>query len=449
LPPLLPPRFFDACLALGAALVGVAGEYGNMRHDPHVLTASAILAVMGLALAGRRLLPGTVLAVVAVGVVTMSVLRFSLEAGFVTVLVACYSAAVYGTRRLAAALVAAGIAIFAGTAVASAFGGRLPGGAHPPLTTLLAAAGAWLVGFVIRRQLDLRAAQVKLANEAAELTAERQREEAHRARLAERLRIARELHDVVAHHISVAVIQAQGAQRIAEHDPARAVAAMAEVERTGRSALDEMRRLLGLLRSGEPDAAEAAAELTAAEVAASARAGPDVAWNHPAESWSEPDATSATWLAHPVPPGLGDIEALAERMRSAGLDVAVRTNGEPCTVPADVGLAGYRIVQEALTNALKHAGPAHVAVWLDFTGGLTIQVADDGRGAAAALDGARVPGAGTGLTSMAERARAVGGTLIAGPRPGGGFRVHASIPVVPEAREAGGVPEAREAGTAR
>jgi len=390
LPPLVPPRLFDACIAFVAGLAGVAGEYGNMRHNPHVFTAAAILGAMGLALAGRRRFPGTVLAVVAVGVAAMSMLRFSLEAGFLTVLVASYSAAVYGTRRLASALVAAGIAVFAGTAVASAVAGHPPSGAHPPFTTVLAAAGAWLVGFVIRRQLDLRATQVKLATEAAELTADRQREEARRVRLAERLRIARELHDVVAHHISVVVIQAQGAQRISERDPGRARAAMAEAERTGRAALDEMRRLLGLLRSGEPDSDEA-------------------------------------------PGGLGDIDTLAERMRSAGLDVTVRTNGEPCGLPADVGLAGYRIVQEALTNALKHAGPAHVAVWLDYTGGLNIQVADDGRGAAAAFDGARVPGAGTGLTSMAERAAAVGGTLIAGPRPGGGFRVHASIP----AREVG------------
>ncbi len=243
--------------------------------------------------------------------------------------------------------------------------------------------------------------------ERAELAAEHKRDEARQVRLAERLRIARELHDIVAHHISVVVIQAQGAQRIAARDPARALAAMAEVERTGRAALEEMRRLLGLLRTGELGAGESAAVESAVA---------DATWAD-----AESERTSL--------PGLSDIGVLAERMRSTGLDVTVQTKGEPCDVPDDVGLAAYRIVQEALTNALKHAGPAHATVRLDFTRGLEILVADDGRGAAARLSGSAVPGAGRGISGMAERAAAAGGTLAAGPRPGGGFQVHATIPV--------------------
>src|SRR5262249_37042799 len=159
----------------------------------------------------------------------------------------------------------------------------------------------------------------------------------------------------------VVVIQAQGAQRIASRDLDRALAAMAEVERTGRTALEEMRRLLGLLHSGEP-VADQAGEVESGRQSL---------------------------------PGLGDIDVLAERMRSAGLDVTVRVTGARREVPCDVGLAGYRIVQEALTNALKHAGPARVQVGLDFTSGLDISVTDDGRGAAARLSA--VPGSGNGL----------------------------------------------------
>ncbi len=396
----------DALIAVVVAFAGAGSELGNAHRNHHPAIAAAILGAMGLTLVGRRRFPGAVLVAVAAGAAVMSALGSSLEGGFLAVLVASYSAAVYGVRKLAAGLAVCGIAVFAGTAVAVLAIGHSLSGARPPLTTLLAAAGAWLVGFAVRRQYDLRDAQAALAAEAAERAADREREEVRRVRLAERLRIARELHDVVAHHISVVVIQAQGAQRVAERDPALARSAMAEAERTGRTALEEMRRLLGLLRSGEP--------------------GPD--------DTAEPEPTDDSAAPGPAapgpatPPGLSDIDALAGRMRAAGLDVNVRTSGEPRDVPAGIGLAGYRIVQEALTNALKHAGPAHVTVRLDYADGLDILVADDGRGAAAALTAARVPGAGTGLAGMAERAAAAGGTLTAGPRPGGGFQVHASIP---------------------
>jgi signal transduction histidine kinase len=196
------------------------------------------------------------------------------------------------------------------------------------------------------------------------------------------------MHDIVAHHISVVVIQAQGAQRVADSDPARAKAAMADVERTSRIALEEMRRLLGLLRSGEP---------------------------------AEPNSTYVPSA------GLADIDILAERLRRAGLGVTVVRHGEPADVPEDVGLTVYRIVQESLTNVLKHAGPAAVTVELDFSDGVAVTVTDDGRGASAALTG--IPGAGRGTTGMRERAAALGGKLSAGPKPGGGYRVHATIPL--------------------
>jgi signal transduction histidine kinase len=401
----------DAWLAAGVALAGVAGALGGRHAHEHVPAAAVvILAAMGLVLAGRRRVPCSVLAAEAAFVAGLAGLGVELDAEFFAVLIASYSAAVYGARRVSAGLAATGAAVLVGVPVALAVRGRPVSGLHPPVTTILAAAGALVVGWFIRRQFAFRAAQFTLLAERADLEAEHQRTQAQQARLAERLRIARELHDIVAHHISVAVIQAQGAQRIADRDLGRALAAMAEVERTSRTALDEMRRLLGLLRSGGPAddgvaGAETPGETTDALVA---------------DAGAEDRAS---------PPGLSDIGELAERMRSAGLDVTIETTGEPCGVSDDVGLAGYRIVQEALTNALKHAGPAHVTVDLFCTTDLEILVADDGRGAAARLGGPAVPGAGRGISGMAERAAAAGGSFAAGPRPGGGFRVQARLPL--------------------
>ena len=164
---------------------------------------------------------------------------------------------------------------------------------------------------------------------------------------------------------------------------------MADVEQTARTALEEMRRMLGLLRA--PDDADDAGSLD---------------------------------VAH----GVADIPALAERMTGAGVAVTVRATGVPFAVPEDVGLTVYRIAQEALTNVLKHAGPARAEVHLHYGEQLEITVTDDGRGAAAGLAGAAPPGAGRGTTGMRERVAVLGGTFTAGPQPGGGFRVHAVIP---------------------
>jgi signal transduction histidine kinase len=290
-------------------------------------------------------------------------------------------------------------AVLLGLGIPEALGaGRWLGG-HFPVRTLLAAAGAWLVGLVIRKQFAARAEHIAALAERAELIAAQQEERARRAALAERLRIARELHDIVAHHLSVVVIQAQGAQRVAGTDLARATGAMAEVERTGRTALEEMRRLLGLLRTGEPG------EITAG-------------------TGTSQEAPAAAWAPSP---GLADVDDLAEGMRGAGLPVTVVRRGQPRDVPEDAGLTAYRVVQESLTNVLRHAGPAAATVELDFGAGLGVTVTDDGRGASAALGA--IPGTGRGMAGMRERVTALGGTLSAGPRPGGGYRVHATIPL--------------------
>jgi signal transduction histidine kinase len=327
------------------------------------------------------------------------VLGTSLEGGFVAVLISSYSAAVYGSRRLAFGLAAATVTVLLGLGIPTALGVM---SLHTAtlVRILLAADGAWLVGLVIRGQFSARSAHLEIMRERAELAVARQQEEARRATIAERLRIARELHDIVAHHLSVVVIQAQGAQRTIGRDPQRAMAAMTQVEQTGRTALEEMRGLLGLLRSGEQ---------------ADDRAGADPA--------------SGSGLARLAPPGLADIGALAQQMRAAGLRVIVDTAGEPREVREDVGLTVYRIVQEALTNVVKHAGPASAAVSLTFGDKLEISVTDDGRGAAAGLAADGLPGAGRGTAGMRERVAILNGHLTVGPRPGGGFRVQATIPL--------------------
>ena len=392
---IVPPRIQDAAIALGVALLGLSSGLGLGRAGHVPPAATVVLTAMGLVLYPRRRFPGAVIAVMAALVAALAVMRTSLEGAFIAVLVASYSAAVYGSRRLTRILLVAAVAAILGIGILDAFGADTWLRARYPIPTILAAAGAWLVGLVVRKQLDARAEHIAALAERAELLAAKQEESERRATLAERLRIARELHDIVAHHLSVVVIQAQGAQRIADKDPARATAAMADVERTGRTALEEMRRLLGLLRTGEAAAAM-----------------PDGAY---------------------VPPlGLADVDDLAERLRRAGLDITVVRRGGAPEVPEDVGLTVYRIVQEALTNVLKHAGPAAVTVELALTheqgaDQLGVTVTDDGRGASAALEAP--PGAGRGTAGMRERVAVLGGRLSVGPQPGGGFRVHATIPL--------------------
>ncbi len=212
------------------------------------------------------------------------------------------------------------------------------------------------------------------------------REAAQRARLAaadERARIAREMHDVVAHGLSVIVVQADGARYAAAHDPQVATGALETIAATGREALTEMRRMLGLLRSGDSPT------------------GPQ--------------------------PGLADLATLVDEARAAGTSVtAALPNAESTPLPDGVALAVYRIVQEALSNVRKHAGPdatATVSVTVGDTAA-TVEVCDDGRGAAAPDDGG-----GLGLMGMAERVAVHDGVLETGPRPGGGFRVFARIPL--------------------
>jgi len=387
---LIPPRVADALIAVAVAVLGLASGLGaRAQHEHMPLAAILVLTAMGLVLYPRRRHPAAVLGAVTAGVVTLIALGASLGGSFLAVLCACYSAAVYGSRRLVIGLITGAVAAVALIGIPQSFGFGHGVLRAIPVPTILAAAGAALFGLLIKNQFSTRNAQLAVMAERAEWASAQREQEARRATLAERLRIARELHDIIAHHVSVIVIQAQGAQRVADREPDRARQAMADVERTARTALEEMRRMLGLLRS--PDDGEDADTLD---------------------------------ITH----GMADVAALAGRMTGAGVAVTVRTTGEPFGVPEDVGLAVYRIAQEALTNVLKHAGPAQAEVHLHYGEQLEIIVSDDGRGAAAVLTGTEPPGAGRGTTGMRERVAMLGGRFSAGPRPGGGFQVRAVIP---------------------
>ena len=245
--------------------------------------------------------------------------------------------------------------------------------------------GAWAIGRSVRgpriyaREQEERADQLERTLE-AEL----------RAALAEqRGQIARELHDVVAHHVSVMTVQAAGARRMLDRDPVRSQEALAAIEATGRSALAEMRRIVGVLRGPSADV-------------------PDTSRRSPQ-------------------PGLADLPELVEQFASAGLTVSVTTSGPEHTLPLGIDLTAYRIIQEALTNTLKHAGTGEASVALRYAPAeLEVLVTDSGAGRQAA---APVERPGHGLLGMRERIALYGGELSAGNRPGGGFEIRARIPI--------------------
>jgi signal transduction histidine kinase len=198
----------------------------------------------------------------------------------------------------------------------------------------------------------------------------------------ERARIARELHDVVAHSISVMVLQARGGRRVLQSEPADARQAFAIIERTGHQALEEMRRLLGMLRRSDEG------------------------------------------LPLAPQPSLGDLGRLLEQVRAAGLPVQMAVEGEARELPAGVDVSAYRIVQEALTNALMHAGPASARILVRYSpDDLELEITDDGPGTS------NGSGAGYGLIGIRERVSVYGGELQAGPRPEGGYALRVRLPL--------------------
>jgi signal transduction histidine kinase len=391
------PRAADVALAaaaLGAAVVSsdVALEVARWAN-PSYQTPSKPEELAGLVvtvapLALRRRAPLAAALACTAGYVGSRVL-FDAQEPVITPLVisiAVFSAAAYGRPRWRNWVCAACVVALMAELWREVSGASPPGRTNEVLYDLFAllfyfalACAMWALGSAIgagrRRAAELLDRTLAL---------ERQREEnARRAVFDERVRIARELHDVVAHHVSVMGVQAGAARVVMRRDPAKAVESLASIEASSRQAVDELHRLLGFLRqAGDPD---------------------DLA----------------------PQPGLSQLPSLAAGMRDSDLAVDVGIEGEERPLPPTVDVSAYRIVQEALTNTLKHAEASRADVRLRYwPGELEVEVLDDGRGASGPSGR---PG-GLGLVGMRERAALHGGQLTAGPAPGGGYVVRVKLP---------------------
>jgi signal transduction histidine kinase len=268
-------------------------------------------------------------------------------------------------------------AMLAISAVAAWIAATMAAGATDPQSVLIVA-GSWLLGHYVRTRRLLVAELQRRA-----LDIERERDErAMRAVAEERLRIARELHDILAHTMTVAAVQAGTGRLVGPDHPAEAIKALTAVEETARSAMHEMRQILTVLRADDTDA-----------------------------------------MVTPTP-GLDGLDALVSQTTQAGIAVHVHVEGEPRPLPTSVSLAAYRITQEALTNVIKHAGRANATVLVRYTDhDVTVQIGDDGHPTTSTT------GAGHGLIGMRERVAVHGGELTAGPVSGGGFQVTARLPL--------------------
>jgi signal transduction histidine kinase len=372
--------WFDALVlaALGVGLAEVTLTQDDRRgpRGPLWFDLLTILAIT-LPLFARRRFPFG--APVAVGIAIASssfVDERVVPNGLITILVSIAGFVLLGmVRDRSQAL--AGLAFGVGVTAVVAHNDP-EGGAGNFVFTSIVFSVAWTIGFALSRKF-------READEAKERAARAEREREERARLAvsdERARIARELHDVVGHSVSVMTVQASAARRRLRPHQEKEREALLVVEQTGREALAEMRRMVGVLR--HPDAAPALAPQ----------------------------------------PSLEFLDKLVEHAREAGLPVELRIEGEPVQLPAGVDLTAYRLVQEGLTNALKHARAQSAEVVVRYNdGNVELTVSDDGRG------GGGGDGGGHGLVGMRERVSVYGGELEAGPRPEGGYRLRARLPV--------------------
>jgi signal transduction histidine kinase len=341
------------------------------RHGPLAVNL-AVAVAYAAPLALRRRAPLAALAVALAGVLAMTFTLTSVESLFVpyvTALALVYAAGAHRDGRESYASLV--LIVAALPAIVSTFSHAIFGDFFFPA---LIGAFAWVAGRIVRARTRLT---VELHEAAAQL-AEANEEEQRLAAVDERRRIAREMHDLVAHSISVMVVQAGGARRILDRDPTRALEAATRIERTGREALTEMRHLLGMLSDG-----------------------------------AEPPALAPQ-------PTLAEVGELVNRARLAGLPTVLDIRGRRRPLPAGLDLAAYRIVQEALTNAIKHAPGAETTVTVDWGAELALEILDHGRGSSS-------DGAGHGLVGMRERVRLYGGSFEAGPCEAG-WRVRATLP---------------------
>jgi signal transduction histidine kinase len=373
-------------LALAIAFVGwtQVDLWGHAPAGLRVVGGRGVLAVLlvlvTLPLAIRRRFPAPTLVIATASlVVAWAVVRHSTGAPvevFIALLIAFYSVGAHSEERRAPIVGALALVVIA--AIDLARPGLFNGSNSARPGAWLAFAIAWLAGRDMRRR---RQQVAGLESRAARLERERE-EKAQLAVSEERARIARELHDIVAHAVSVIVAQARAGPHLV-HDPERATGVFRAIESSGRDALVELRRLLGILRSEDQQ------------------------------------------LAIGPQPGLDSLQSLIEQVRASGLPVQLRVEGEPVQLLAGVDLSAYRIVQEALTNVVKHAGANNAEVVIRYgSRTLELDVLDDGRSA-----GPSGNGAGHGLIGMRERVALYGGTIEAGARTEGGFLVRARLPL--------------------
>jgi signal transduction histidine kinase len=363
-----PPWRIDAVLATCFVVAGLTTTSASSAiYEPRDGLAIGLILAATLPYYARRAAPFPVFAVSSAAVAALFVQGYAAGALPMVVAVGSYTVGAYRPLRevlLAAAFLNAALVVML-VADSPDFGGA------EFVTSVAVYAGTFLVGWTMQsRRLRLGALERE------------QGEASLRAAADERLRIAQELHDVVAHSLGVIAVQAGVGMHVIDTDPAEARQALEHISRTSRSSLGEIRRLLGLVRSGEPTAAYAPT------------------------------------------PGLADIPRLAVEVADAGLPVELDVADDTGNVPPGVELAAYRIVQEALTNALRHAHAHRATVRLDVhAGSVRVVVSDDGSG----HNGGRRSG-GHGLVGMRERVAVYGGSLGVGPAPEGGFRVEATIP---------------------
>ncbi|MFJ3308690.1 sensor histidine kinase [Streptomyces sp. NPDC086549] len=382
---------FWAVVLFGISGVSVINVNRGPDHHGSVAAGLAVSAVLSLVVALRRRFPEPMLLLAAATGLAQLVLDIETTVADFAMLVITYTVATAGARwasrfALSISLCAATLAQIRWPAGEASLPGRVAIAVFQTVPFAL----AWVLGDSMRTR---RAYFQQLEERAARLEKEREAQ-AKVAVAAERARIARELHDVVAHNVSVMVVQADGAAYVLDAAPDQAKKALETISSTGRQALAEMRRLLGVLRTGEHQ-----------EVG---------------EYVPQPDVEQ--------------IDDLVEQCRSSGLPIDFKVEGTPRPLPSGVELTAYRIVQEALTNTRKHGGPnAGASVRLVyFDDGLGLLVEDDGKGAPHELyEEGGADGQGHGLIGMRERVGMVGGTLDAGPRPGGGFRISALLPLKP------------------
>jgi signal transduction histidine kinase len=362
----------DALVAGGVLALSVPPVTGPTGHN-HALSLVLILVMVSL-LVWRRRAPFTVLAAIT-GVALVQLTTGTLNGGL-ALPVAFYTLAVYAPGRS----ILAGVALLEGAAVVLALSAGNPLLAWTWSSSLLMA--TWFTGYYVRTR---RAYLASLLRRAERLERERDTQ-AQLGASAERARIAREMHDIIAHNIAVMIALADGATYTVGSDPGQAATIMGEVSATGRSALTEMHRLLGVLR--EP-------------------AGP----------------------GHAPQPTLADIDNLLAAVRAAGLPTRLTVTGEPPVLPPSIQLALYRIIQEALTNTLKHSAAASAQVRLTYLpDGVALEVTDNGQRRARPAGAPEAgPSAGHGITGMRERAAVFGGEVSAGPGTGGGWRVHTTL----------------------